>query len=117
MTRLCVNAQSVKLRLSGREMMNDNSVCKLGIENPGSGGISSMDNQKINKLPRHWPSDRVSTAENSKQDPCLWVDDPEGYWAGSCGISWTLDSGTPRKNGMNFCPKCGKRLKQKRGAR
>ena len=63
------------------------------------------------KMP-HWPSDRVVKVV----DVCVWQEDVEGYWAANCGIHWCLEDGTPKDNGMNFCPRCGKRLKQKGGA-
>lgn len=47
---------------------------------------------------------------------CVWQEDVEGYWAGNCGIHWCLEDGTPKENGMNFCPRCGKRLEQRGGA-
>jgi hypothetical protein len=52
-------------------------------------------------------------ASEAKGDVCVWQDDVEGYWAGNCGIHWCLEEGTPKENGMNFCPRCGKRLVQK----
>ncbi len=64
---------------------------------------------------RNWPSDRIGMAAKAKQEPCLWTEDTEGGWTFSCGLRWWLDEGTPKQNGMNFCPRCGKRLKQKRG--
>jgi hypothetical protein len=50
-----------------------------------------------------------------KQEPCLWKWDVDGFWRGSCGIPWWMETGTPEENGMNFCPRCGKRLEQKGG--
>ena len=29
------------------------------------------------------------------------------YRCTSCGEIWTLNDGTPAKNNMNYCPKCG----------
>ena len=29
------------------------------------------------------------------------------YRCTSCGEIWTLNDGTPEKNNMNYCPKCG----------
>lgn len=61
---------------------------------------------------KHWPSDRVG----KDMDSCIWTEDAtEGGWIGSCGIRWECDYETPVDNGMNFCPRCGKRLEQKGG--
>lgn len=68
-------------------------------------------------MANHWPSDRVSMSAKTKQDSCLWVDDPEGYWSGSCGIKWEFEVGTPLENKMQFCLGCGNRLEQKGGAK
>lgn len=62
------------------------------------------------------PSDRVAMAAKAKQEPCLWTEDAlDGGWIGSCGIRWECDYETPKDNGMNFCPRCGRRLEQKGG--
>jgi len=72
-----------------------------------SGGL---ENYMLKKIPRHWPSDRLGKA----MDVCKWKEDaPYGGWIGSCGVRWECDYETPKENGMNFCPRCGKRLKQK----
>jgi hypothetical protein len=39
----------------------------------------------------------------------------DGFWRGSCGIPWWMETGTPEENGMNFCPNCGRRLELKGG--
>lgn len=63
---------------------------------------------------KHWLSDRVGKA----MDICVWTEDePEGGWIGTCRIKWDCGFETPKRNGMNFCPKCGKRLKQKERAK
>jgi hypothetical protein len=63
-------------------------------------------------MTKHWPSDRVGKAK----DACVWTDNaPDGGWIGSCGVRWECDYETPKDNGMNFCPRCGKRLDQKGG--
>lgn len=60
-----------------------------------------------------FPSDRIAMAAKAKQEPCLWKWDVDGFWRGSCGIPWWMETGTPKENGMKFCPKCGRCLKQK----
>lgn len=67
---------------------------------------------------KHFPSDRIAMAAKAKQEPCLWTEDAlDGGWIGSCGVRWECDYETPKDNEMNFCPRCGKRLKRKGGAR
>ena len=66
------------------------------------------------RVNKHWPSDRVGKA---KRDVCLWSVDLDGVWSGRCGVKWNCEYETPKDNGMNFCPCCGKRLKQKGGAK
>lgn len=30
------------------------------------------------------------------------------YWiCGHCDLEWTMNDGTPKENGMNYCPRCG----------
>lgn len=47
---------------------------------------------------------------------CLWTEWEEGQWEAACGLIWELaDDGsrtTPKTNGMNFCPGCGKPLSE-----
>lgn len=69
--------------------------------------------ENLKPMSRHWPSDRVGKA---KRDVCVWSVDVDGVWRGKCGICWSCEFETPKDNGMNYCPMCGKRLKQKGGA-
>lgn len=52
---------------------------------------------------------------DQERDTCVWAFDVLGAWRGTCGIWWSCEFETPKDNGMNFCPRCGKRLKQKGG--
>jgi hypothetical protein len=61
-----------------------------------------------------FPSDRIGkeSMKKRKAETCVWKEDQfEGGWDGSCGIKWWLDYGNPKENEMNFCPRCGKRIK------
>lgn len=62
-------------------------------------------------MTKHWPSDRVGKAKYV----CVWTWDVDGFWRGSCGIPWWMETGTPEENGMRFCPNCGRRLELKGG--
>ena len=40
-----------------------------------------------------------------------WKEWDEDTWSCSvCGEPWTLTEGTPKDNGMNYCPNCGARM-------
>ena len=43
---------------------------------------------------------------------CRWsrADEDTDLWEGSCGVAWSLPDGTPKENGMNYCPRCGAKL-------
>ena len=44
---------------------------------------------------------------------CTWKLDASPYaeiWEADCGLTWSLEEGGPEENGMNYCPKCGKKL-------
>ena len=38
---------------------------------------------------------------------CTWTADEDGWWAGTCGILWSFESGGPEENGHWFCGHCG----------
>lgn len=59
-----------------------------------------------------FPSDRIG---RESMKTCEWVEDTEGGWTANCGMHWWLEDGTPKTNGMIYCPACGKRLEQKWG--
>lgn len=54
-------------------------------------------------------ADRSSVGEKKH---CIWTEDYEGNWWTDCDGHWILNAGTPKENDMNFCPICGKRLRQ-----
>jgi regulator of replication initiation timing len=53
---------------------------------------------------------RIAELEANAGHICEWTYDSDGYWEGTCGIAWALESEGPTENDMHFCPKCGKRL-------
>mgnify|MGYP001562618544 CR=1 FL=1 len=47
---------------------------------------------------------------------CGWSEDSaDGFWVGACGITWQFEDGRPKENGMKFCPKCGRKVKEGAG--
>lgn len=56
----------------------------------------------------------LSRAPVEKAKVCEWVQEEfeSEHWSGECGIEWITFEDTPKNNGMNFCPKCGRPLKQ-----
>ena len=39
---------------------------------------------------------------------CVWHEDEDGMWRRSCdGGHWVCYVGSPRENGMRYCPRCG----------
>jgi len=37
------------------------------------------------------------------------------WWCSKCNLIWTLNDGTPKDNGMEYCPKCGRKIIYKEG--
>jgi hypothetical protein len=55
----------------------------------------------------------VARTKTKPVERCVWKEEDDGsYWGGTCGIAWVLTCGTPREHQMNYCPRCGKPLKQ-----
>ena len=51
--------------------------------------------------------------ETKDTEACTWSYEEwsDGdMWKGECGVEWAMFDGTPEENGMNFCPRCGKKL-------
>lgn len=47
-----------------------------------------------------------------KSEPCVWTENDSGWWETTCQNSFVLNDGSPAENGMNFCPYCGRQLKE-----
>ena len=43
---------------------------------------------------------------------CSWTQDDEELWSSSCGLEWIFLDDGPKENDMNYCPKCGKKLRE-----
>jgi hypothetical protein len=53
---------------------------------------------------------RLSEAEDVLDD-CQWKESPDTTaYITECGGWFDVESGTPKENGMKFCPYCGKRI-------
>jgi len=54
------------------------------------------------------------TRAKTHMEYCEWKDEVD-CWRGSCGIEWCFNNDDgPRGNKMNYCPKCGRLLKEDR---
>jgi hypothetical protein len=56
-------------------------------------------------------------ADAPVEKTCLWTHtadeyDDDGLW-NTCGDQWFLPEGTPSGNGMNYCPLCGGKLRER----
>ena len=45
-------------------------------------------------------------------EPCVWTENDSGWWETTCQNEFSLTDGSPAENGMNFCPYCGRLLKE-----
>jgi hypothetical protein len=48
-----------------------------------------------------------------EEQPCFWKQESfecADSFIGDCGAEWQITEGIPSENGMNFCPKCGRKL-------
>ena len=43
---------------------------------------------------------------------CTWTEDSEGDWDTACGNMFIIITGTPQENRMEYCPYCGRELKE-----
>jgi hypothetical protein len=59
---------------------------------------------------------RLDELQGEIKKPCVWTRG-EGYadtYSAACGYSISYGDGGPRKNGTNYCPRCGGRVKVNR---
>ncbi len=47
----------------------------------------------------------------SLNEPCAWIEDSDGVWNTSCGVTWVFTDGSPAENRTNFCHHCGHPVK------
>ena len=41
---------------------------------------------------------------------CVWTEDDDGLWNGSCGLTWQFTDAGPVENECNFCARCGGKI-------
>lgn len=48
------------------------------------------------------------------EDTCTWKRDSDDidYWETDCNLTWSTIDGGLEENNMNYCPQCGKRIKE-----
>lgn len=52
-----------------------------------------------------------------QKEPCKWTltdDDSNSWQCNKCDALWVLESGSPKDNDMDYCPKCGRAINQPR---
>lgn len=45
-------------------------------------------------------------------ETCTWTQDQDGVWDTECGGRFEVMECTPHENQMNYCPYCGKSLRE-----
>ena len=45
---------------------------------------------------------------------CRWTHDVYDVWDTACGKTFILNDGTPKQNGMVFCPYCGEAIREEK---
>ena len=60
-------------------------------------------------------AERLRTSSNKPVTGiCRWkLDEYDCYYSTACGKKWVFPDGSPKENGLVFCPVCGKRVKIK----
>jgi len=56
-------------------------------------------------------------ANTTQSEPptCTWIgSETTGCYDAECGLAWCLGS-TPTNDGINYCPKCGRKIKEENG--
>ena len=44
--------------------------------------------------------------------PCTWTENEDGVYETNCGNLFAFNDGTPSENGFEFCPYCGRELRE-----
>jgi hypothetical protein len=66
----------------------------------------------VNKIYDYFEQ-RNTELEAQQKPPCAWKlkNDEFNSYGTSCGYVFYIECGTPKANDMNFCPKCGGKIK------
>lgn len=73
-----------------------------------SRALSRIDDLSI--LTAH-DAELTAKAKAEALEECRWTPDLYGVWETGCGEVFVLNDGTPKQNGMVFCPYCGKAIR------
>ena len=71
--------------------------------------------RKLEKVIASLPTSAQATAK--VLETCRWVRDvvaTDDVWDTGCGEMFVLNDGTPKKNGMVFCPYCSKAIREEK---
>ena len=56
---------------------------------------------------------KIDVREKVESEKCEWSRESDDVWRSDCGLLWEFDNEeTPKANNMNYCPQCGKILKE-----
>ncbi|PKY09811.1 hypothetical protein B1757_13060 [Acidithiobacillus marinus] len=55
--------------------------------------------------------DIAETQKDNAEEYCSWQYDEDGFYATGCGRGFTLNEGDLQENEFQFCPYCGKKIK------
>lgn len=73
-----------------------------------------MKNESIDVFDENFFDELHLIATTLKTGHCTWHESAYDYniWESECGLTWELIDGTPKENGMNYCPRCGEKIKE-----
>lgn len=58
-------------------------------------------------------AERAEVALDMKIGTCIWIaEDEDSHYEGTCGVAWWLMDGDTKDHQVNFCPRCGGRVKE-----
>ena len=89
----------------GREPHNA-KVSGAGTASAGLTGSAAGGLEKGEAMDMAW-ADKQLPPGVTRQDVCIWTQDSDGPWCGSCGVMWEFIDGGPKDNETHFCPRCG----------
>ena len=63
----------------------------------------------------NYPSSAASLfAAQARETPltCTWIENEDGVYETNCGNLFAFNDGPPSENGFEFCPYCGRELRE-----